>query len=154
VPRPEPTDEFRESIIDRVEAILCACEECHRPIEVEPARSDLFDLFALSEEAGGLAEGSSCDLTADALCQSLASRWGLKSAAQSWMERNTSIPPAQMARMRGLWSVMRMWMEWTYAWERWSEFHAPSAHESQGEGGDAGAGRAEEARSAGEKTWD
>ena len=25
--------------------------------------------------------------------------------------------------MRLLWSVMRMWMEWTYAWQRWAEFH-------------------------------
>jgi len=25
--------------------------------------------------------------------------------------------------MRMLWSFLRMWMEWAYAWERWSEFH-------------------------------
>ena len=28
---------------------------------------------------------------------------------------------------RLLWSVMRMWMEWDYAWERWEEFHRSQA---------------------------
>jgi hypothetical protein len=25
--------------------------------------------------------------------------------------------------------VMRMWMEWTYAWDRWAEFHQPEPQE-------------------------
>ena len=31
--------------------------------------------------------------------------------------------PAHLQKMRSLWSIMRMWMEWTYAWQRWPEFH-------------------------------
>ena len=33
----------------------------------------------------------------------------------------------QLAKVRLLWSFMRMWMEWTYAWKRWDEFHTQSS---------------------------
>jgi hypothetical protein len=39
------------------------------------------------------------------------------------MRENAPIAPVHMNRMRSLWSMMRMWMEWTYAWDRWEEFH-------------------------------
>jgi hypothetical protein len=39
------------------------------------------------------------------------------------MAQQTRMPADQLAKMRLLWSVMRMWMEWDYAWERWDEFH-------------------------------
>ena len=35
----------------------------------------------------------------------------------------TALPPAQLSKLRVLWAFMRMWMEWTYAWQRWNEFH-------------------------------
>ena len=52
----------------------------------------------------------------------------LTSAPQFLAEYETAaaniLPAAdQLAKMRLLWSVMRMWMEWDYAWERWDEFH-------------------------------
>jgi hypothetical protein len=55
--------------------------------------------------------------------QTLAVKWGLRSAAQSSVRENSPMAPEHMAKMRGLWSMMRMWMEWTYAWDRWEEFH-------------------------------
>ena len=40
------------------------------------------------------------------------------------------MPADQLAKMRLLWSVMRMWMEWDYAWERWAEFHKTPTKEA------------------------
>ena len=118
--------EFEKSIIDRVEAIVLASEEHHRPLEMEPARAELFDLFAAAAQAGAVSEESDPDLTADGLCQQLSLRWGLKNAAQAAANEQQPLNPDQLARLRSLWSVMRMWMEWTYAWERWPDFHRES----------------------------
>jgi len=122
---PENSDHsFRNSILEQVDAVLRNCEEAKRPLEVDPARSELFELFAAVEKAGGLMEDNPLDLAADGLCKALAERWGLKTATESWLRQNANLPPDQMARMRSLWSLLRMWMEWTYAWERWPDFHA------------------------------
>jgi hypothetical protein len=44
--------------------------------------------------------------------------------AQESVARQARLPPEQLAQMRALWSFLRMWMEWTYAWQRWREFHS------------------------------
>ncbi len=118
-----PVAELVVRILNEIDAIILSCEENNRPLELDPARSELFELFVLAEGAGCLKEDSNPDLTADGICRMLAERWGLKDAAQESVKNETSIPMNHMAKMRSLWSVMRMWMEWTYAWERWSEFH-------------------------------
>lgn len=117
-------EQFRESLISQIDAILRSCEESRRPLEVDPARGELFELFALAERSGALVEDSPLDLTADVLCQALAERWGLKSATENWLSQNSSLGTEQLARMRSLWSLLRLWMEWTYAWQRWAEFHS------------------------------
>ncbi|WP_437226921.1 hypothetical protein SH661x_000080 [Planctomicrobium sp. SH661] len=114
---------LREKILDQIDAVLKSCEEAKRPLEMDPARSELFSLFVEAEAAGGLQEESPLDLGADGICQSLAERWGLKNAAESSVRQNSNLPPDQLAKMRSLWSLLRMWMEWTYAWERWPDFH-------------------------------
>lgn len=106
-----------------VEELVLDSERTQKPLEVEPYRSRLFELFVTAHGAGYVAENAPVDLTADGLCQALASKWGLRSAAQSSVRENSRMAPEHMARMRSLWSMMRMWMEWTYAWERWPEFH-------------------------------
>lgn len=121
-----PDARQREQIIDEVDAILRSCEEARRPLEVEPARGELFELFVTANRLGGLEEDSPLQLGADGLCQTLAERWGLKNATQNSVQQNTAIPPEQLARMRTLWSLLRMWMEWAYAWERWPDFHTAS----------------------------
>lgn len=130
------TEILRQRILDRIDDIIQECESRSRPLEVEPWKGQLFELFVTADGAGCLSEESDCNLSADAICQSLAHRWGLKSAAESWVQQNGQLPPAQLSRMRSLWSVLRMWMEWTYAWRRWEEFHtgnSPSATPSSGE---------------------
>ena len=113
-------------VINELEAVIRSCEESHQPLELDPARSELFGLFVLAERAGLTVEDATPDLTADGLCHHFASRWGLRAAAQQSVTQQGAIPPDQLTKMRSLWSVMRMWMEWTYAWERWSEFHGSS----------------------------
>jgi len=115
---------FRVRILDQLDAVLLSCAEAKRPLEVDPARGELFELFVAVESAGGLREDSQLDLAADGVCKALAERWGLRNATENWLNQNSNLPPEQMARMRSLWSLLRMWMEWTYAWERWPDFHA------------------------------
>ena len=125
---PEPIEMVAASldvrILNQIEDILCDAEETTRPLEIDPYRGQLFELFVTSQGAGYLDEGSDVDLTADGICRQLAERFGLRDATATSLEQQTKIADRHLAKMRLLWSLMRMWMEWTYAWERWPEFHS------------------------------
>ena len=110
-------------IINQIDQILKAAEDATKPVELDPYRGQLFELFVTAEGAGYLDEDAEHDLSADGICRVLAERWGLKDAAISSTQQQTKLDEQHVAKMRLLWSVMRMWMEWTYAWERWREFH-------------------------------
>lgn len=110
-------------IINRIEQVLKEAEDATKPVELDPYRGQLFELFVTAEGAGYLDEDSEHDLTADGICRVLADRWGLKDAAINSTQQQTRLDQKHVAKMRLLWSVMRMWMEWTYAWQRWPEFH-------------------------------
>lgn len=114
-------------ILDRVEELILLAEKETKPLELDPLRSELFELFVTANGAGYTVEGANPDLTADALCRALSARWGLADAAKSAMGASGRLPADQLSKMRLLWSVMRMWMEWTYAWDRWPEFHKEEA---------------------------
>ena len=118
-----------DDIVRQVEHLMLAAEEAGKPLEIDPYREHLFELFVTAEGAGYLDEEAVLDLTADGLCHELAARWGLASAVQESVSAQQKLPPEQLAKMRLLWSVMRMWMEWTYSWKRWEEFH-PAAQQS------------------------
>jgi len=81
----------------------------------------------MCDAAGFLEEGAAHDLTCDGIARDLASRWKLASRIGADISHPSSLPPEQLKRLRLLWSFMRMWMEWTYAWGRWHEFHKPVA---------------------------
>ena len=117
------TTSLDAEIVRRIEEIVRDSERQTRPLEVEPYRGQLFELFVMAEGAGLLDEGADVDLSADGLCRRLAERYGLRDAANASLERQMRLPEQHLAKMRQLWSVMRMWMEWTYAWQRWPEFH-------------------------------
>ncbi len=110
-------------IINGVETLLVKSLEAGKPLEIDPSRSSLFELFVTAEGAGYLDEESDPDLSADGLCRTLAQHWGLDDAARESVASQEKLPPGQLEKMRMLWSVMRMWMEWSYAWGRWTEFH-------------------------------
>ena len=110
-------------IVARVEALLLDAERTTKPLELAPYREQLFELFVMAEASGFLVEDAEPDLTADAISHRLAQRWNLASVAQDSVERQEKISDESLGRLRMLWSFLRMWMEWTYAWQRWSEFH-------------------------------
>lgn len=110
-------------ILDRVEDVMLEAAKATRPLELDPAREELFQLFVESYRAGLINDDLEHNLTADGLCAALSTRWGLKDTVQDTMKQQGPLTSDQLAQMRSLWSVMRMWMEWTYAWSRWSEFH-------------------------------
>lgn len=112
-----------DSIYDRLEVVLQEAEAQTKPLEIEPYRSRLFQLFAESHAAGLTESDAEPDLTADGVCRELALRWGLTMAARDAVAQQTKLAADQVGKMRLLWSLLRMWMEWTYAWSRWDEFH-------------------------------
>jgi hypothetical protein len=131
--RPQTSFEpsLAKSILDQIERVVQEAEQAGRPLEIEPYRGRLFELFVMAD-AGELTKESTNEneeepnkfnLSSDGLCRALAERWNLGDAVRQSNANQTRLPPAHLARMRLLWSVMRMWMEWAYAWERWPEFH-------------------------------
>ena len=136
------SDEVRRSVANRilneVESLITEAQQATRPLEVDPYRSRLFELFVTADGAGLIGDERSSslqedapedetDMSADGVCRSLARRWGLDMAARDSAAQQTKLPADQLERMRLLWSVMRMWMEWNYAWCRWEEFHSEAA---------------------------
>ena len=120
-------------ILNGVEKLLMEARETTKPLEIDPYRGRLFELFVTADGSqlvrddreSGLSEDADdpTDLSADGICRSLARRWGLDMAAKESTASQSRLAPDQLERMRLLWSVMRMWMEWSYAWRRWNEFH-------------------------------
>lgn len=138
-PRTAVTASRRALARDIVNGVVELIEDARRqtrPLEVDPYRSRLFE-FYVTADGGGLVpddrdaaarsdeDGDELDLSADGLCRLLARHWGLDMAARESTATQSRLPPEQLELMRLLWSVMRMWMEWAYAWNRWSEFHTP-----------------------------
>ena len=120
-------------ILNGLEMLLMEARETTRPLEIDPYRTRLFELFVTADGSqlvrddreSGLSEDADdlTDLSADGICRSLARRWGLDMAARESTASQSKLEPDQLEQMRLLWSVMRMWMEWSYAWRRWDEFH-------------------------------
>ena len=119
-------------ILDGIETLLLEARDANKPLEIDPYRARLFELFVTADgaqlvrddrESGMADENDLTDLSADGICHTLARRWGLDMAARESTASQSRMTPDQLEQMRLLWSVMRMWMEWSYAWRRWQEFH-------------------------------
>lgn len=115
--------DLANDIIRRVANVVNEAEAETKPLELDPYRGQLFELFVMADAAGFISEEAEIDLSADNLCRELASLWGLTDATQDAMTAQSKIPPEQLSKLRTLWSVLRLWMEWDYAWKRWEEFH-------------------------------
>ena len=137
-PKNSPSRFIAKEILNGIEHLIQEAQANTRPLEVDPYRSRMFEFFVTADGAGLIADDSTVgafdtfdedadelDLSADSLCRLLARRWGLDMAAREAQALQTRLPADQLERMRLLWSVMRMWIEWSYAWRRWAEFHSP-----------------------------
>lgn len=137
---PRPISDIQRTvardILRGIDKLVQEAEAATRPLEVDPYRSRLFEFFVTADGAGLVIDDATVavnqdpdddadeqDLSADGLCRLLAQRWGLDMAARESAALQTRLPKEQLERMRLLWSLMRMWMEWSYAWRRWAEFH-------------------------------
>jgi hypothetical protein len=103
--------------------LILEAERQTKPLELEPYRGQLFELFVIADASGLMRDGSEPDLTPEGLSRELGSRWGLTAAAQSSQQQLNKMSPEHLSKMRLLWSFLRMWMEWQYAWNRFVEFH-------------------------------
>jgi hypothetical protein len=130
MPRPDqiaepmsPGKALADDLVNRVNEVLQNAADSGQPIEIDPHRARLFELFVMSEATGFLDEGAEHDLSCDGIARDLADRWKLARNLGGDISQPSALPPDQLKRLRLLWSFMRMWMEWTYAWQRWEEFH-------------------------------
>jgi hypothetical protein len=128
-----PGAALAHDLVDRIEEVLRTASSESQPIEIDPHRSRLFELFVMAEATGFLQEGSDPDLSCDGVAHDLAARWKLAQDLPRGISQPLSLPPQQLGRLRLLWSFMRMWMEWTYAWQRWDEFHQASVPAKAGQ---------------------
>ncbi|MBC8288829.1 MAG: hypothetical protein H8E37_00785, partial [Planctomycetes bacterium] len=94
-----------------------------RPRELEPYRGRMFELFVVADGAGLLDEKLEPNLTSDEIARVLADRWDLRESDAAAKLASGNMAGESLSKMRLLWSFLRMWMEWTYAWHRWQEFH-------------------------------
>jgi hypothetical protein len=118
-----PAEETAANLLNRIEEVLLQAEDRMQTAEVDPHRGRLFELFVMADAMGGLSDDSEPDLSAESIARQLADRWNMARELGAGVLQPSRLPPQQLARLRSLWSFMRMWMEWTYAWHRWTEFH-------------------------------
>ena len=121
---------FTEEVVAQVKAVLAECEAKTRPPEVPPYRDRLFALFAAAFDAGLTGDPAdrppgapADDLSADGLCKTLGETWGLAAAANADPAGGPALSGEHVAKLRLLWSLMRMWMDWDLAWRRWPDYH-------------------------------
>ena len=122
-----PGAALARDLVDRIEEELHTASSTGQPIELDPYRSRLFEIFVMAEATGFLEEGSDPDLSCDGIARDLAARWNMAQNMPGGLAQPSALTPEQLSRLRLLWSFMRMWMEWTYAWQRWDEFHNQGA---------------------------
>ena len=121
-----PTQILAADLLNRLDALIRDADQQTKPLELEPYRSQLFELFVIADASGLMRDESVPDLSPEGLSRELGERWGLKSAARSSQTMLNKLSPEHLSKMRLLWSFLRMWMEWQYAWSRWVEFHDPA----------------------------
>jgi len=118
-----PAQSLADDLVNRLDVLIREAERHTKPLEVDPFRSQLFELFVVADASGLMHDGARPDLSPDGVSRTLAQRWGLAEAAAASHLSQSKLAPQHLSKMRLLWSFLRLWMEWQYAWSRWTEFH-------------------------------
>lgn len=124
-----PDSSSPDDAVNKIQLIVEEATEAGKPLEVAPFRERLFAVFAAAYTAGQTGDEGS--LSADELTRLLGQRWGLDQSAQKSIADQQKLGEADLVKMRMLWSTLRLWMEWDYAWSRWSEFNDSTASPRQ-----------------------
>ena len=123
-PPPDASAErLADLITQQLATLIEAAIEANHPIEVDPLRGQIFELFVAAEAAGLVDEDEGQPLASGELTRRLGVRWNLGDAMESVEGDQSKLSPRDLDRVRRLWSLLRMWLEWSYAWKRWPEFH-------------------------------
>ena len=93
-------------ILNGVETLLMEARDTTKPLETDPYRSRLFELFVTADGAQLVRDdreasltddaGDETDLSADGICHSLARRWGLDMAARESTASQSRLEPDQL----------------------------------------------------------
>ena len=121
--RLEKADRLADLIVEQLAKVIESAIETKQPLELDPHRGQLFELFVAAEAAGLVEDTHPRPLASGELHRRLGNRWGLGELLEQAEGDQSSLPPGDRDRLLRLWSLTRMWMEWTYAWRRWAEFH-------------------------------
>ena len=112
------------SAVGGVFDLLEGAIKANRPLEISPYRDELFEHFARAF-ADGLT-GDDGPLGSDNLTRLVGRRWNLDESARAVTADQSKFAPEDVARMRAMWSLLRMWMEWDFAWHRWPGAGSPA----------------------------
>lgn len=91
-----------KSILSQIDLLVREAEETQRPLELDPFRSRLFELFVMADAADLLKEAKpgeppENDLTPDSVCRSLAEQWKLADAARESFANKQRLPQEHLA---------------------------------------------------------
>ena len=92
--------DLADDLLDRLHELLAEAERTAKPLEVDPFRSRLFELFVLADAAGLTGDDADPDLSADGLCRELAGRWGLREATVDAYQGQRPMAPNALLRPR------------------------------------------------------
>lgn len=123
-PMSPQADKLAGLITVQLSKVIEAAIEAKAPIEIDPSRGQIFELFVTADAAGLIDEaGQTQPLSSGELTRRLGRLWNLGDAIEEVDGDQSKLTPSDLERLRRLWSLLRMWLEWSYAWNRWDEFH-------------------------------
>src|SRR5438067_1876289 len=88
-----PGAALAHDLVDRVAEVLQTASTNGQPIELDPHRAALFELFVMAEATGFLEEGSEPDLSCDGIARELAARWDLAQNMPGGLAQPSALPP-------------------------------------------------------------
>src|SRR5258707_10288761 len=92
-----PGEALARDLVSRIDDVLQGAAASGQPLELDPSRSRLFELFVLAEATGFLEEGAEHDLTCDGVARDLAARWNLSREMGGQPAQPSSLPPEQLS---------------------------------------------------------
>src|SRR5579859_2898172 len=88
-----PSATLVRDLVEQIAEILQSAVTNGQPIELDPHRARLFELFVMAEATGFLKEGEEFDLSCDGIARELAARWDLARNLGGGISQPASLPP-------------------------------------------------------------
>src|SRR5258708_3451373 len=88
-----PGRSIARDLVARIADVVQNSATTGQPLELDPHRAQLFELFVMAEATGFLEEGAEVDLTCDGVARQLADRWNLAGAVGGQQFQPSTLPP-------------------------------------------------------------